>query len=301
MPTPAETFQKASFNGIAFPIYRVTVKGGLRHHIHEFPHSPGGEIEKMGRKLYSITMSAFFHDIPLSPMAEDYPDLYPERLFSLQSAFEQELTAPLVIPNLGTLNCVAIDWRRTFDFTQSLSGESVELEFIEDQDRETIFEAVEFGPGSLKEKTYQLYGLVENSPHNFPSIFQTINDIVTSIEAIEGIADATSKVLEAKLLQVADLCERASRITELQSPENWAIHRALKAVWLAARDLAEDILGRQSPIHTWRVPRVMSAAEASTAIYRSAEHAIELIQLNPIEDAFAIPEGFNLRYYRAAA
>lgn len=301
MTTPAETFQKASFNGIPFPIVRVSVRGGLRHYLHEFPHSPGAEVEKMGRKAYAITMTAFFHSLPNSRLDEEYPNLYPEKLFSLQKACEDERTGPLVIPNIGTMQAVAIDWRRTFDFSSALSGEAVEFEFVEDQDRDLIFENAELGRGSLEKKNYQLQALVGGiHPVDPPSIFQAINDAVTAVLAVQGVGDAMLKVLEAKLLEVANLCQTADRIVELQPPENFALLNAMKEVWLAANDLAEDLLVRGSPIETYTVRRMMSVSQAAAQIFGSSEKAIELLQMNPIEDAFAIPEGTVLRYYRAA-
>jgi prophage DNA circulation protein len=296
--TPAETFQKASFGGIAFPVLRVSVKGGIRHYEHEFPHSPGAEVEKMGRRLYSISMTAFFHDVPDSRLAEEYPDLYPDRLNSLRAMFEQEKTAPLVIPNLGTIQAVALEWNNTFDFGGALSGEAAEFSFIEDQDRDFVFENMELGRGQLERKNFQLQGLLGTTFPQPPSIFQAINDAVTAVLAVQGLADAFSKTLEAKLLQVASLCEQADRIATLQVPENFAILEALKEVWRASTDLLEDLLGRQSPIVLWTVPALMTAAQISTAIFGSSEKGIDILQMNQIEDAYAIPAGTTIRYYR---
>lgn len=302
MTTPAETFQKASFNGIAFPILRRSTKCGIRHFLHEFPHSPGAELEKMGRKPYVVSMAAYFHELPDTRLAEEYPDLYPDKLLSLQLLFEKETTGPLVIPGIGTIQACATDWSRTFDFSESLSGELVDLTFVEDQDRDAVFENVQFGPGSLKEKTHSLMSLVGGIyPHDPPSIFQTINDVVTSILAIQGVQDAMSKMLEAKLLQAIELCRQAERLPAFQLPENWPALKALKDVWLSATDAVEDLLGRRSPIHTWTVTRVMSVSQASIEIYGTSEKSVDLMQLNPIEDAFAIPAGTPLRYYRDAA
>lgn len=298
MATPAETFQKASFNGIEFPIARVAVKGGIRHHLHEFPHSPGGEVEKMGRKLYAISMTAFFHDVPDSDLAEQYPELYPQRLFALQRALEDETTGPLVIPNLGTIQAVGVDWRRAFDFGMSLTGEAVDLEFVEDQDRDTVFENVDLGRGALDRKNYQLQALVQENKIPGLSVFQAINDVMTAIQAVEGLGDAAAKLMEAKLLQLVELCATADRLASMQLPENHHALRELKALWLTATQAVEDVLARRHPIHTWTVGKLMGVAEVSTAIFGSADHAMDLLQMNPIEDAFAIPAGTVLRYYR---
>lgn len=301
MSTVTETFQKASFEGKPFPMLRVSVRGAIRHYQHEFPHSPGAEIEKMGRKPYTVTMTAYFHDVPDSRLDEEFPNLYPQRLYELMRLFEEQTTGALVIPGLGTMQAVATDWRRTLDYAGPLSGEVVEFEFVEDVDRESVFESIEFGRGSLEKKYDELAIMVGGIyPFEPPSIFQTLNDVVTSVLAAQGVADAFSKVLEAKLLQIANLCSTIDRLAEFQDPRNHAAVTALKEVWLAATQMAEDILGRSSPIGTYRTGRVMSVAEASAAIFGDATHAMDLLQLNPIEDAFAIPAGMELRYYRGA-
>lgn len=298
MTTPAETFQKASFGGVSFPILRVSVKGGIRHYEHEFPHSPGAEIEKMGRKPYTVSMSAFFHDVPESRLAEEYPNLYPDGLHSLRAMCEEEKTNPLVIPNLGTLQAVATEWRNTFDFTSSLSGEAVEFEFIEDQERDRIFEGLEFGRGQLERKNFQLQALMNTKLPEPPSIFQAINDAVTAVLAVQGLADAFSKVLESKLLQVASLCQQADQMLMLQVPENFAILEAMKEVWRSAVDLVEDILGHRSPIVSWTVPSLMTVGQIAIDRLGSSDRGVEILQMNPIEDAFAVPAGTIIRYYQ---
>lgn len=301
MTTIAETFQSASFAGLKFPCSRVRMRGGLRHHVHVFPHSPGGDPEKMARQLYTVEMTCFFHELPQTDFEEEYPTLYPTQLVLLQKLFEQGKTDNLVIPNVGTMKAFATDWDRDFDFAKAMSGESTVFTFLEDQEKATLFENdFEFGANTMGAKVHSIVALWGTPNRPPPSIFQTINDAVTAVLAVEGVADASSKLLEAKVRAVADLCSQADRLTEMQDPLNHAALRALKDLWLTASKLADDILQKQDVIATWRVPKVMAVTQVASAIYGDAERAMEILQLNPIEDAFAIPAGTLVRYYQTA-
>jgi len=60
MPNAFENLRKTAFDGIEFPIESIKVKGGLRFHVHEYPHVPGGDAEKLGRRLYEIEIVGNF-------------------------------------------------------------------------------------------------------------------------------------------------------------------------------------------------------------------------------------------------
>ncbi len=115
MSLPSEKFPKAEFDGLVFAYSEMTVKGGIRFAPHEFPHVPGAEIEKMGRKAYAIGVRAMFHDIPGSDLAREYPDAYPNGLRTMREKFEVQLSGDLVVPSLGKIRVVAHEWTQKFD------------------------------------------------------------------------------------------------------------------------------------------------------------------------------------------
>lgn len=297
MSTPTEGFQKASFDGNAFPVSKISVKGASRKHVHEFPHSPGGEIEKMGRKLYEIRLTAHFHQIAHSFLDEQYPNLYPKTLSTLRGLFEEEKTASLIVPNIGTIQAYCTDWDQTFDFTRAMSGEETEFVFLEDQDRDQLLDLSDFGTG-LEEKMYTLVGFLGTTFPKPPSIFQQLNDLVTALGAIQGVTDVALKLIEAKLLAIANICQQIDQLDEMQVAESFKVLQAMKEVWMAAISMASDIEQRRSPIQTYTVPRLMSAAQVSMNIFGTAERAMEILNLNPIDDAFAIPAGTVVRFYQ---
>ena len=50
--TAFQNLSKASFDGIAFPVATYRLPAAFDHH--QYPHSPGGAVEKLGRELYRV-------------------------------------------------------------------------------------------------------------------------------------------------------------------------------------------------------------------------------------------------------
>src|SRR5262249_28189814 len=122
-----DQLQRASFDGVPFPVESVDVTSDLRHHVHEYPHTAGGDPEKLGRSLYRIQMLGNFQ-----ATFRAYPKLWPEALTKLRKTFEAEKTADLVIPTIGTIKAFITKWRQR-STAKIRSGEKVEIEFLEDQ------------------------------------------------------------------------------------------------------------------------------------------------------------------------
>ena len=127
-----DTLQRASFQGIEFPITSMTLKGGIRDHIHEYPHAAGGAPEKLGRKLYEVSMQANFQST-----FRAYPRLWPSALSKLRKIFEQQTTGDLVIPTIGTIQAYARNWTQQME-AKIRSGETATFEFVEDQGSEDL-------------------------------------------------------------------------------------------------------------------------------------------------------------------
>lgn len=302
--TPADAFHKAAFDGIEFPYSTVSVKGGLRHAIHEFPHSPGGEIEKMGRRPYVISFTALMHDIPGSMLEKEYPESYPTKLRRLRDKFDAELTGDLMVPTVGKISAVATTWTQTFD-THVTSGETFSLEFVEDQDLATLVPAVDElgGYAAMIEANDLLFGLSELAKMKLAAtagLFQQINDAVTAVQGVFGQADAWSRLVEGKIQAVVNLCSFAdSTLTEMQDPSNHLVVTALKDLWLASNQLAENVIESRVAIREWTTPKIMTVGQVAANRYGSTERTVDILQLNAFDDAFAIPAGTLVRYLAA--
>lgn len=298
---PEGKFPFASFDGINFPYSNITIKGGIRHHVHEYPHSPGGDVEKLGRKLYVFRFRIPFHDLPGSKLDKQFQGLFPDRLKTFLSKFDRQASADLVIPSVGTMKCVATDWDGTADMATALSGEEWTFEFIEDVDQASIVKAVpNLGVHAMANAVESLQAANLVAGLN-PSLFDKLNDAVNELLGILGEADLYTRLAAGKIEGIAQMCQALDRETkEFLDPMNSPVLEALKDVWASAVDLADNIPGVQGgQLLSFRVPKVMSVGQVATRLYGSADRGVDIMQINPIDDPFAIPAGFQISYVAA--
>ena len=298
---PEGKFPFASVTGINFPYSNITIKGGIRHHVHEYPHSPGGDVEKLGRKLYVFRFRIPFPNLPGSKLEQQFQGLFPDRLKNFLALFDRQATAILVVPSIGSMTCVATDWDGTADMATALSGEEWTFEFIEDVDQASVVKAIpNLGVHAMANAVEDLQAKNLKAGLN-PSLFDKLQDAVNEVLGILGEADLYSRLAAGKVEGIADLCGKLDReLKELQDPMNSPVLEALKDVWANAVDLAENIPGVQGgQLLTFRVPKVMSIGQVATRLYGSADRGTDIMQINPIEDPFAIPAGFQISYVAA--
>jgi prophage DNA circulation protein len=303
-----DQLQRASFDGVAFPVEEVEVEGTLRDHVHEYPHSPGGAPEKEGRRLYVVRMQASFLDI-----WKDYPGLWPDGLARIRAKYEGEKSGDLLIPTIGTITAYITSFRQRMVARQR-SGEKVELAFREDQSNQFLADALTAEVGAslaLKAQRLRLeVGSLDESlprgmlpPEGAPSpgsIFDTINDAVNAVLAIRDQAELAGNLLEQRLLWLAGICDEADKtLLFLQNPINHRVTDALHELWDSALTLSSDLQGKRSPMATYVVPLTMAVGDISRALYGDASRGVELMQLNPLDDPFRVPAGTTLKYYTA--
>jgi prophage DNA circulation protein len=290
MTGSARGLQRASFAGIEFPVSSVTVKGGLREHVHEYPHVAGGAPEKLGRKLYEVTMVAEFHDV----IPEYGSSLWPGSLADLLNFFELETTEDLVIPTVGKIQAYAVEWDKVWEAKRQ-SGERATFHFREDSGNAFLAsEAVASISGISALGAYN-YSLYQASGYQ-SSIFDAINDAVNAITSITDQAEMFGNLVEAKALALASLCDQAdASVKFLQDPVNHRILDALLELWAAAIRLQKDAALTALTVINWTVPSPMAVSDVSRALYGDSARAVDILQMNAIEDAFNIPSGQVLR------
>ena len=76
-----DTLPRMSFGGIEFPYRRYSLRGSQRLVTHEYLRRPGGEVEKLKRRLYEISVECPFHEV-----FRTYPGLWPTKLAALSVA-----------------------------------------------------------------------------------------------------------------------------------------------------------------------------------------------------------------------
>ena len=287
-----DTLQPAGFGSITFPVASCDVMGGIREHVHEYPHSPGGAIEKLGRKLYEIRMSAPFHNT-----FRKWPGLWPGKLASLRNFFEAQVTTDLVIPTIGTIRAVCTGWVEHMTAGKR-SGVDVELTFREDQSNEFLVEAlVSAKAADVTAATAEAIALIEDAEFEM-DIFDGIQELASDLTSIVDQVNTQSDLLDAKLQGLEHNVRTVlDTVPDLAKPRNHPLAAALRAVGVAAIEAREDLLKAGAPVITWVTPRRMSVVEVSIAVYGDTSHAVEVMAMNALDDPYSITQGTALRVY----
>lgn len=291
-----EDLDQLKFAGVRIPFESIRVRGGIREHVHEFPHAQGGAPEKLGRRLYEIEITSRFTSGLVNP---ELAYLWPRQLNELMASFEAQTTQDLQLPDIGTIKAYCYTWDRSLS-AMFVNGATVTMSFREDQSEEFLVQKLLTGSQTgliEKNEALQLEGdLIEPKP----DIFDAINAAANSVRAALDANDLYGQLLEAKILGLLQLVEDADRRWDaFNDPNNAGALDALLALWSATVDLFEDVFQTGAELKTWTVPGEMSVAEISTALYGDTERAVDILNLNALDDPYAVPAGTSIRYYEA--
>lgn len=291
MPDIIDSFAKASFAGTAFPYTKLSIHGGLNHHVHSYLHRPGAEIEPLGRKPYEFTFHCEFHTTMRA-----WVRAYPELLSTLFGIFDTEVTADLVVPNVGTVRAKAIKWTR--DLTAKIrSGEPAEFVFLEDAQTQLLATApVAFSMAAVPIQAAVLSDLLVQQGQD-PSLLDVLLGLIADLLALRDQIELMGAIIAMKAEQIMDACAALERLFTFDDPLAWPVLDALRDVWASANTVSVDALRRSLPLDSFFVPRVMTVSEVSIAVYGDTEHALELLQLNAFNDAMRIPPGALVKHY----
>ena len=296
MTVAFDELQAAQFEDIKFPVNKITVSGGLRDHVHEYPHSPGGAPEKLGRKLYTIKMH-----IPALQGFKKYPNLWPEGMDQLRQIFEEERTAALVIPTLGTIQAYAINWVEDTD-ASIRNGVMVDLEFREDQSSAYLLtQMIDIDQSSVSAALAEL--VLELKLANIGGdFFSSIQNAANSLLAVKDQAELYANVIEAKAEGLSRLCQQADELLQpLNNPARFKVLNALHTLWSASNKLGKDALKLAIPTTPFVTAALMSVTDVSIAIYGDTSHAMDLMRGNQLLDPLSLPIGTVLKYYKKAS
>ena len=217
--------------------------------------------------------------------------------FGSRELFEQETSADLMIPSIGPMFCMCREWDQEMT-AKVLSGERATFKFIEDSSDSFLLNDLVSTPKSLPTKASRLTNLSQTLPN--PSIFDSVLNAVNDVMAIVDQGNVYGGLLEAKILGLVALCREADQRIELQDATNHGILDALRDLWAAAKEILTDTQRTGGKIVKFRVPVTMSVIDVSALVYQGdTTRASEILNLNPIDDAFAIPGGTILKIYQA--
>lgn len=291
-----DQLQPFSFASVAFPYSSYSIAGGLRDKVHEYPHSPGGAAEKLGRKLYEVDVEADFIAGAIMPR---YRALWPDGLNALRTLWEQQLTADLHVPTVGTFRAYCVDWKESAKNTKR-NGVTVSMKFREDQNQAFLLNSVLFLDQSTLNTALEDFTVtIEENPVTtdlFDGIVQTANAILSVKDQI----DLYGALVASKITTLALLCDQADRqVNELDTLEFQNVRDALHELWLSATQLQQDLAAKSVKLKQYTTPMVMTINAVARAV--GVENPADIMQLNALADPLAIAANTTLRYYQEAA
>lgn len=312
-----DTLPRASFDDLDFPVSRIVVTCSLRDHVHEYPHSPGGAPEKLGRKLYEFSLSC-----PFYTGSKLYPNLWPETLSALRLLFENQTSASLVIPTVGTITAYCTHWVETAEPKTGRNGVTVELSFREDQsDLFLVSNLLAQLSSGITSNTAAYAAALANQKGrlaavraagvDFPDVLLLTQIDPTSLAALNLVLTVAGQVLTA-LAEAANfgfavaalaadlvtVCSLAYDLPIWSDDTRFPLLYALGDLWLNAQQLQQDALSVGIQVVSYTVPQPgMGVGAISTALFGDASHAIDILQTNAIVDPFFVPGGTVIKAY----
>lgn len=290
-----DTLKKASFGDIEFPYVKLSIKGSLRHHVHEYLHRPGAEVESLGRRAYEFRFECQFHDNMPS-----WPDAYPDRVSQLVSLCESELTLDLFVPNLArAIPCKAIEWPRTLHASVR-SGESIEFTFLEDSaDKYTADKLITFTSKTIVPLVDNVQFEVEKLAD--PEALSWLDQVLEELDkwlALEESIQMEADYQHARVDGLFDRVGRLARVPVLQTSVGATALRATLDLWGAVGEQKNTSLVKARPIAAYTTQDdKLSVVDLSLILFSNPLHATEILTMNDLDDALAIRAGTTVRYY----
>lgn len=309
MPAAFDTLKPMSFAGIQFPFRTYRIKGAIRKHVHEYPHSPGGALEKLGRSLYEISVSVDFVQGYTHPK---YKQMFTD-LGVLRGLFEDQVTENFVIPHIGTIKVCADEWTEDVVNTNRNTVKA-ELKFVEDQSSAfLVLETLQVSSNALADKVDDLVvardkamsrpdmAIIGAEPIPEHSLFSAIDSAANALLSIKDESDLYGALIVSKIDGLASLLGQADQqIQSLNEPPYWELREALHELWAATLQLGRDVQNRDEFLKEYTVPITMSVGQIAGAVYGDASRGVEIMQLNVLRDPLAVTGGTTIRYYQAA-
>lgn len=281
---------KASWDGIPFAVDSIEILGEGRYVVHEYPHQDGGDVEKMGRKLYVIRLEAIFDE-----GFKAYPGNYPGTIDEIVRRAEMSSSHRLVLPNAGSIVTLCTKWPRKW-VAAVRSGERMALEFLEDEtinDLDTF--ASNAGSYSTLESTYADVNRFRPLAPMVPDAdWLALENGVASLLTMRDQADRRVATIEAKVLSVTQMISRIDRA--ITTPIAYPVIRALVGLAGAAAKLTINASPVALALRFWTVPKVMDITTVSRILYGRTDKALDILQMNAIADAGEIPAGTSIRW-----
>lgn len=286
--------RRASFDFISFACSSFSVRGGARIHQHEYRHTPGSVLEKLGRRAYMIDFNAFF-----STQTRTYPDAFPGDFSDLVDRFDRMVTSELVVPILGAIQAVCVDWPIDVDYARMRDGVRVKLSFLEDTQNELIQggSVMQLSPTIMAMSAEKVVDAAEATGVDT----KKYQSLVELAEQIDELGQDAANVGQAYIDAVSEIVSACQSIhdtaAELADPVNWPVAQSVRKLGAQAIKLRSNMKRRARPLSSFTTDRKMSVVEVAILLYADASRAVEIMQLNSLDDPLNIPTNTTLRVY----
>lgn len=275
--------------------------GEYRLHTHEYPHTPGGANEKLGRRLYHVRVRGNFQATFAA-----YPNLYPLGLNTMRGYFEQGATLDFTHPTVGKFPAFIVRWSQVKD-PKIRSGEKVDIEFLEDQPASfAVAQAVgTFGQSSIGPAAQDLATDLSATQSaltlsaNDVNLFDALQGAVQDVLAIQDTRSLYGNLYGTKVAQVISLCQQLDQSMNLQDARAWPVVDDLQVVWLQAIKIQNDLQNQRISLKDYIVPFTMPLVQIAINLYGDASKQGDLLSLNAdrVNDPMRVPAGVDIRYY----
>ena len=296
-----DTFPKATHGSIAFPIESSSIEGGLRDHVHEYPHSPGGAPEKLGRKLYTFKVTANF-----DTNFDNYAGLYPQDLDTILGNWEQGTTQDLRLPQMAAaVPAYAFQWTRE-QTSKVRSGEKVSVMFREDQSSVFLFaDIANVGTGQIELAASTVAGnlaALSASLQPTPATLGLLDALQQAAGFVQSFKDQAilyDSRFQAAVAQVQNICGQLDSAVDLQTIAAYPVIEAIHSMWDSAQKLGQDLQSTGAQLQTWINPTTQGVVAIAQSLYGDTSRASDLLSLNPFPDSLRVKAGTPVRYYPA--
>lgn len=287
------------FGDIEFPGETTELHLQIRHHVHEYPHAPGGAPEKLGRALYRVTVR-----IPFHATFPGYPGLYPDAMNKMRGYADQLTTLQFRHPTAGEFPAFITSFRQVKN-AKVRSGELVDAEFLEDQAATFALAALTsntgpstIGPTAAQFATAFATARKDLAPTaNDLALFDAIQQTVNSVLAYKDTSQLYGNRYGAAVQQLINQCAQFDQLQSMQDARAWPVIDVLMDLWAAAVTISNDLQNKRAQLATYTVPFPQSIIQIATTLYGDASRQGDILSLNPIDDPARVPVGFPIRYY----
>lgn len=304
MPTAASQLPRTRYGDVEFPSEVTDLTFVGRVHVHEYSHVPGGAVEKLGRGLVKVTVRASFQN-----RFGGYPGLYPQGMNTIRGYAMQQATLPFTHPSAGTFPATIVNYTQKKD-ARLLSGEKVDLEFLEDQPASFALAAITsdtnaaVGPASqtLGTQANLLANQLQFTPRD-TSLLDSIQDAANDILGLRDTAQLWGNRYVAAVSKLIGLCAQLDQAASMQDVRAWPVVSALRELWGQALQIQSDYQSQRITLRKYVTPATMSILQVALNLYQDASRQGDLLALNSdvVPTPLRVKAGTTLRYYPPTA